>query len=136
MAKAAVAALNAWVVEGTLPAIANRLIVDESIPGLSRDQFGNALGGIRTPFVDAPLATLSGEGNSSDSFGFCNRLFGTTKLLDASTVGSRYADNERYLDEVIESADSAVAQGFLISEDAALIKDYASQVDIFDAQTY
>ena len=59
------------------------------------------------PFVDAPLAMLSGEGNSSDSFGFCNRLFGTTKRLDASTVGPRYVDNKRYLDEVIESVDRA-----------------------------
>lgn len=50
---------------------------------------------------------LSGEGNSSDSFGFCNRLFGTTKRLDASTVGPRYVDNKRYLDEVIQSVDRA-----------------------------
>ena len=107
-------------------------IVDESVPELSRDQFGNVLGGIRTPFVDAPLATLSGEGNSSDSFRFCNNLFGITTLLDASTISSRYADSESYLAEVIESTDRAVVEGFLLPADAELIKEYASQVDIFN----
>jgi hypothetical protein len=132
LVKAAISALNAWVVDGQPPATAERLVVDESIPAISRDQFGIALGGIRTPFVDAPLATLSGEGNSSDRVGFCNRLFGTTALLDANTIASRYADNESYLKEVTDSANQAVSQGFLLSEDAALIIDYAAQLDIFD----
>ena len=132
LVKAAIAALSAWVVEGTLPAIADRLVVDESIPALSRDDLGIALGGIRTSFVDAPLATLSGEGNSSESFGFCNRLFGTTKLLDASTIALLYADNEEYLNAVKASTNDAVANGFLVPEDASLIIEYAAQLDIFD----
>lgn len=132
LVKAAIAALSAWVVEGTLPAIADRLVVDEAIPALSRDDLGIALGGIRTSFVDAPLATLSGEGNSSESFDFCNRLFGTTKLLDANTIASLYADNEAYLNAVKASTNEAVASGFLLSEDASLIIEYAAQLDIFE----
>ena len=137
VAKAALSALNAWVVEGQEPAIADRLTVVESVPEQARDQFGNARGGIRTPFVDAPLATLSGEGNSGEGpiGGFCNRLFGTTKLLDASTLAARYADSDSYRAEVNESTDNAVADGFLLSEDAVLIKEYASQVEIFDTQS-
>jgi hypothetical protein len=136
IAKAALSALNAWVVAGQLPATADRLTVVASVPELARDQFGNALGGIRTPFVDAPLATLSGEGNSGEgSIGrFCNRLFGTTKLLGASTLAARYTDNDSYRAEVNDSADEAVAQGFLLSQDADLIKEYASQIDIFDTE--
>ena len=132
LVKAAIASLAAWVVEGTLPTIADRLVVDEAIPALSRDDLGIALGGIRTSFVDAPLATLSGEGNSSESFGFCNRLFGTTKLFDANTIASLYADNEAYLNAVTASTNDAVANGFLLAEDASLIIEYAAQLDIFD----
>ncbi|MGB1139800.1 MAG: alpha/beta hydrolase domain-containing protein, partial [Halioglobus sp.] len=129
--KAALVALNTWVVDGVPPVIADRITVNESIPEIVRDEFGNALGGIRTPFVDAPLATLSGEGNSSESFGFCNRLFGTTALLDANTIASRYADSAAYIAEVDASADSAVEEGFLLPADAELVKAYARQVDIF-----
>ena len=132
LVKAAIASLAAWVVEGTLPTIADRLVVDEAIPALARDDLGIALGGIRTSFVEAPLATLSGEGNSSESFGFCNRLFGTTKLFDANTIASLYADNEAYLNAVTASTNEAVANGFLLPDDASLIIEYAAQLDIFD----
>lgn len=131
LTKAALAALNAWVVDDVPPAMAERITVNELIPEIARDEFGNALGGIRTPFVDAPLATLSGEGNSSASFSFCNRLFGTTKLLDANTIASRYADSDAYVAEVDASADQAVEDGFLLPADAELVKAYARQVDIF-----
>ena len=87
-------------------------------------------GGIRTPYVDVPIATLSGEGQPREGAGFCF-LSGTTFLFDAATLGSLYADNAEYIEAVISSADDAVSKGFLIPEDAALIKTYAKNSDIF-----
>ena len=61
-------------------------------------------------------------------------MFGTTKLLDANTIAALYADSDDYSAQVNESTDKAVAEGYLLSDDAELIKEYASQVDIFDTQ--
>src|SRR5690606_40314497 len=64
---AAIHALDKWVRTGNPPATANQLqAIDFTLysPRLERDASGNALGGIRTPFVDVPLAVLSGAGHS------------------------------------------------------------------------
>jgi hypothetical protein len=131
LTNAAFAALNRWAVSGELPAKAERLTLEGSPVRLARDEYGIAFGGIRTAYVDAPMATLSGEGNSSESFGFCNRLFGTTKLFDAQTLAALYGDNSTYVSKVNASTDEAVSLGFLLPKDAALIKAYAAQSDIF-----
>src|SRR5690606_3505622 len=81
---AAVHALNDWVTTGTPPASAEILQATDFTlysPRYARDAQGNALGGIRTPFVDVPLAALSGTGNTGGE-GFC-LLFGTTEPLRA-----------------------------------------------------
>ena len=134
LTNAAFAALNRWAVSGELPAKAERLTLEGSPVRLARDAYGIALGGIRTSYVNAPMATLSGEGNSSESFGFCNRLFGTTKLFDAQTLAALYGDNSTYVSKVNVATDEAVALGFLLEKDAVLIKAYAAQSDVFGDQ--
>jgi hypothetical protein len=42
-----------------------------------------------------------------------------------------YADNAAYIGAVNDSADDAVAKGFLLTEDANLINTYAASSDIF-----
>mgnify|MGYP003632146583 CR=1 FL=1 len=130
VANAAIRALNTWLVDGTAPTMADRLEVAGSPAAFVLDNLGNVKGGIRTPYVDVPIATLSGEGQPREGAGFCF-LSGTTFLFDAATLGSLYADNAEYIEAVISSADDAVSKGFLIPEDAALIKTYAKNSDIF-----
>jgi hypothetical protein len=130
VANAAIRALNTWLVDGTPPATADRLDVAGTPPAFVLDDLGNVRGGVRTPYVDAPVAILSGEGQPRDGSGFCF-LSGTTYLFDASTLGSLYADNAAYIDAVNHSADDAVSKGFLIPEDAELIKTYVAGSDIF-----
>ncbi|HIO17521.1 MAG TPA: hypothetical protein EYN10_03565, partial [Gammaproteobacteria bacterium] len=89
---AAVHALNEWVRTGVPPATTDRLqATDFKLynPEFVRDDIGIARGGIRTPFVDAPLATLSGTGNAGDGGWFC-QLFGTTRPLDTKRLNSLY----------------------------------------------
>ena len=130
VANAAVRALNTWLVEGTPPEMADRFDVAGSPATFVLDELGNVKGGVRTPYVDAPIAILSGEGQPRDGAGFCF-LSGTTVLFDASTLGSLYADNAAYIQAVNSTTDDAVDKGFLIPEDAALIKTYAAGSDIF-----
>lgn len=119
---AALDALVTWVEEGKAPPSAPRLAVNDSGTALQLDEFGNALGGIRTPHVDAPAARLSGSGQPPGSFCY---LFGTTELFDASTMASLYVDRNGYVQAVSMAADEAVVDGFLLQPDAERIKEAA-----------
>ena len=119
---AAVRALDTWVRDGTLPPAAERLQVDDSQSAFERDSLGIARGGIRTPWVDAPAATLSGEGQSGDRLCF---LFGTTELFDADHMASLYVDQAGYVAAVEQALEAAIAKGFLLPEDAARIRAVA-----------
>ena len=126
LAKAAVAALDEWVRNGNAAPMAPRLQVNADGTGFELDAQGNALGGIRTPYVDAPVAVLSGLGQGE---GFCD-LFGTTTLFDEATLAALYPDREAYIAAIDEATDAAVAAGFLVPADADLIKSRARTSDV------
>jgi hypothetical protein len=130
---AAVAALDNWIRNGVAPAYADRLQLSGNPAVINRDSIGNALGGIRTPYVAAPIATLSGEGNSysgtgtnSASLNTLCALFGTTHLLSSTQLMSLYPNHATFVAAVNNSADSAVLKGFLLKPDADLIKAWAA----------
>jgi len=125
---AAIAALNKWVVRGTSPPVAPLLqVVDGTPPVISRDAHGNALGGIRTPAVDVPIAVLSGIGQTGSAF--CS-LFGTTVLFDDATVAALYPKHSAYVSAVSKAANAAAKAGFLVKADAKLIKAAAKASDV------
>lgn len=128
---AAFAALNNWVATGTPPPSAPRLNIAGDPAAFVSDAYGNTLGGIRTPYVDAPVAKLLGNGqsgsindisNTGQSFCF---LFGTTTMFDSATLHSLYPNHASYVAAVNSASDSALAQGYLLELDAALIKEAA-----------
>jgi len=125
--KAALAGLEQWVRSGEPPASAPRLEVEGDPLRIARDALGIARGGIRTHYVDAPIATLSGEGQQGS--GFC-RLFGTTAPFDAARLAELYPTPDAFTMAVAESTDRAVADGFLLPEDAALITAWAESYAI------
>jgi len=127
---AAIAALDAWVRDGTPPPMADRIDVEGEPPMLSVDAHGNVTGGIRTPHTDVPTAVLSGTGQTPG--GFCG-LFGTTVAFDADKLASLYADRDDYATRVAAAADEAVAAGFLLESDADLIRRAAEMTTLFDA---
>jgi len=117
---AAFAALNKWVTKRKLPPQAPRLdVVAGSPPTITRDANGNALGGIRTPSVDVPIATLSGLGQTGTAF--CS-LFGTTVPFDNTTLAALYPKHSKYVSAVAKATNTAVKAGFLLGPDAKLIK--------------
>ena len=124
---AAIWALNRWVQKGTAPSHAPLLdVVAGTPPAITLDAHGNAVGGIRTPQVDAPIATLSGGGQSGV---FCN-LFGTTTPFDSTTLKALYPKHSTYVTAVKKSKNAAVKAGFLLKVDAAAISTAASKSSI------
>ncbi len=120
--QAAIRHLAAWVVDGTPPPSSPRIEVEGLDGGpdaeltIVRDDLGIAVGGIRTPPVDAPIRVLSGD-PSGEEEGFCF-LFGQTLPLEPELLVERYGDLAGYEAELRASADAAVEAGWLIREDA------------------
>jgi hypothetical protein len=123
--KAALHALERWVATGAPPARAPRLEVDGEEFVL--DEHGNVLGGIRTSYVDVPIATLSGLGQSGGGFCF---IFGTTDLFDEAQLDELYPDHETYVAAVEAATDRAVRSRFVLREDAELIVEAAERSDV------
>lgn len=124
--RAGVAALRAWVVDGEPPPEAPPLEVEGD--AVARDERGIALGGIRTPAVDAPVAVLTGEAPAGGSV-LCS-LFGETRPFDAATLAEAYPTHEDYVDAVTESAEAAVEAGFLLEGDAEAIVAAAREAPV------
>ncbi len=112
--RAAVAALRTWVVDGEPPPEAPPLEVEGE--AIARDERGIALGGIRTPAVDAPISVLTGDAPPGGSI-LCI-LFGQTHPFDDETLADLYPSHDDYVDAVTEAADAAVEAGFLLRADA------------------
>jgi hypothetical protein len=123
--RAAIAALDVWVAEGTAPPKAARLeTVGPESSAFARDADGNVLGGVRTPAVDAPVAALGGSGQSGAQF--CV-LFGTTVPLTPEQLTARYDDHQGFAAAWRRATRDAANAGFLVEEDAELLEAVGAQ---------
>jgi Alpha/beta hydrolase domain len=113
---AAMSWLDRWTRDGARPPAASRLQMRSG--QFVTDEAGNVLGGVRTPHVDAPVAALSGLGNSGGPVAF---LAGTTIPLDTDALRARYVTPAAYLEQFEEATARAVAAGFLLGADASEI---------------
>jgi hypothetical protein len=120
--------LARWAGGGRPPPRAPRInVAPGEPPTIERDEFGNALGGIRLPQLEVPTATLSGEPGGGP--GFCS-LFGYTAAFDAARLSSLYPTQGDYVAKFAKAADRAVQQGFLLPADAKEAKEAARRFTI------
>jgi hypothetical protein len=125
---AALERLARWVRTGRSPAPAPPLSVRPGrSPSIDLDPLGNAIGGIRTPQVDVPIAALSGVGQPLGSP--CTR-FGTTIAFDAATLTSLYPSHRSYVRAVDRAAKRAIRGGFVLAVDAKAIRRAAVESDV------
>ena len=113
--QAALEHLDRWVAGGPPPPPAPRLDLNEDRSGFRTDGQGIATGGIRTPWVDVPIATLSGLGQTGEAFAI---LFGKTEPFDRATLATHYPGGPaEYLERFAASLDAAIARGFILPGD-------------------
>jgi hypothetical protein len=117
----ALAQLNRWVRIGVPASRAPRITVTDSsgTPAIARDADGNALGGIRTPALQAPISTMSGTGNSGPNLQCL--LEGTSAPFTPAQLSARYPDHGAYVAAVGAAALRDVGTGFLLPVDAGQI---------------
>ncbi len=120
--------LDRWVSAGVLPPPAPRLQTTGVSPVVfATDAHGNVLGGVRTPAVDAPVATLSGLGQSGNQFCF---LFGTTRPFTPPQLGALYPSHGRFVAASARATISATLAGFLVPADAQEIVLAAARSEV------
>lgn len=125
VAKAALRALDTWVRTGEAPPSAEPIeIVDGEIV---RDDDGIALGGIRTPLVDVPLAVYTSE--TAEGVDVACLLFGSTQPLPEPDAAIRYGSQEEYMAAFEASLDEAIAAGFVLEDDREALLARAGSID-------
>jgi hypothetical protein len=117
VATAAMSALLRWVEKGTHPPVGDRIETTGDGTTVTRDEDGLALGGIRTPSVDAPVSELTGA--SAPGAPVLCALFGKSTPFDTATLQQRYGTKEGYLQAFDTALDAAVAKGFVRKADRA-----------------
>jgi hypothetical protein len=104
--------LDLWVRTGTPPPKAEPILVVDGQPVL--DRFGNVIGGIRSPFLEAPMSTWVGNSTGPS---FC-RIAGHERPFDGPQRRSLYRSPDEYVRAVTASVSRLVVEGFLVKEDA------------------
>lgn len=123
--QAALDALNRWVKSGKAPPAADRLKVTEA-KAFQLDANGNALGGIRSPWVDVPTAKLSGLGQTAPGL---LALFGSTQTFPASRLNELYPGGRKeYLARFGVALRKAIGSGFILERDRQEIEALAAQI--------
>jgi hypothetical protein len=100
--------LDAWVKTG-MPAPAAPRAEFDALGLPRRDAHGNALGGLRLPPLDVPVATYAAT--------TCG-LFGSTVAFDPVTLAQLYPSHDDYVTKMRAATDQTVAAGFLLPHDA------------------
>ncbi|HEX4017288.1 MAG TPA: alpha/beta hydrolase domain-containing protein [Frankiaceae bacterium] len=122
--RAAISSLEKWVRTGTAPASAPRL--DHDGPVLKRDALGNAIGGVRTPPVEVPVAVQSGEA-APGSKALCT-LFGSSRAFSAARLKALYGTKVQYLQRFDAATRQAVSAGYVLPADVAALQAQAQNV--------
>ncbi|CAM4257744.1 hypothetical protein MB901379_00335 [Mycobacterium basiliense] len=118
--QAALAALNTWVRTGKPPPSVSPIAMQETDPPQPLlDANGLARGGVRTPWVDVPVARTSGIGSQESIMA---AIFGSGEPFDLATVQRLYPGGlEQYLEHFAVALDRAIHGGFILPADRSEI---------------
>jgi len=126
---AAFANLTRWIAGGVPPPKAERIkIINPGTPqaSIAVDQYGNAIGGVRTPYLDVPVATYY---TTSKGETFCPELAHTVPF-DWGRLNRIYGTPENYRAKVAQSVDRLVRERWLTESDGRRIKAESGSVPV------
>jgi hypothetical protein len=113
--------LDQWVRNGAAPPHGDRIAVKNAgTPNVSvaTDAHGNAIGGIRNPYVDTPAARfvekMKGEGA-------CNQI-GYWIPFSFRKMEALYGNHQKYEEKVLAGVDKLVQERWLLKDDAEKLK--------------
>ncbi|MGB8706986.1 MAG: alpha/beta hydrolase domain-containing protein [Dehalococcoidia bacterium] len=128
-----------WIRSGTPPP-PGAIITTASGSGIIvRDAFGNAQGGVRTPYVDVPIKRyfpMSAACPSCTPASLCGGcsawcvILGNVAPLPPATLESLYGDHDGYVDKFNESTQKLFKNGWVTKEDRQIMKLTAAKSDV------
>ena len=127
---AAIRGLVTWIREGKAPISIPKISMTERAENpIDRDEFGNAIGGIRVPELEAPIASYRGE--RTGGLGNPNWLSGETKPFDESLLNKLYPREKDRAKRWNQAVDKLVKQGLVLPEDEQSLRARGSLSDPF-----
>jgi hypothetical protein len=126
--------LNQWVTNGTSPPIGQPLQIASISPfAYAKDANGNTIGGVRSPQVDAPIATLAGIGNTPANGAlislFCG-LFGSTVPYTPAHLSALYKNHGQFVSAWSRDIQKLVNGGILLPTDGVELQNAAAMSQI------
>jgi hypothetical protein len=118
-----------WLKRDTPPPSAPPIEVEEdSSITILRDEFGNALGGIRLPHFEVPTATNTGVNNGPEG-SFCY-LHGSYVPFDDELIRELYRNHGAYVSKFNHSVKKNLKAGYILKQDAKEMRVDAAHSDI------
>jgi hypothetical protein len=113
-----------WVRKGVPAPHAGPVKVENGKPVL--DEFGNLVGGVRSPFLEVPTAEWSGA-STGESFCF---IAGHEKPFDAARLKQLYPDHKTYERKVSASVNKLMKERWITREDAEELIEQARKAPV------
>jgi len=131
----ALANLERWVRDGKSPPNAKRIAMSKpgdpsAVPLV--DEFGNVKGGVRSPYVDVPVATYYGTSTATgtDSTPPTCPITGHIVPFDHGRLARLYPTHADYTRRVDADVDRLVSEGWITRADGQRIKDQTDRAAI------
>ncbi len=129
VADSAIRHVRRWVEEGRPAPRQPRIEIDDDPrPSVRRDEHGNALGGIRLPELEAPVAEYRGMGAGTGTG--LPALYGASRRFSDEVLRSMYPDRRVFEDRWRGAVERLVATGALRPEDAPGMIERMHQVEL------
>ena len=126
-----------WVDKGKIPPSADRIIVEDG--AIVLDQFGNAKGGVRNPYVDVPVAQYgvpnaatgsraNAQINGQQPASFYCSIAGFEIPMKPKDVAQRYLTVNSYRKQVNQSLKDLIKEGWFLSLYSKQVESDAMQI--------
>ncbi|MEY8370387.1 alpha/beta hydrolase domain-containing protein [Aerococcaceae bacterium 50-4] len=121
--------LHNWVTKGIV-APDNLMIERDQSNTPKKDRFGNGIGGLRSPYIDVPIATYypNAIANPDEVNQAVGNVNGSMEFFDKDVLYELYADKNKYISKFKDCVQQNLKDGWLLENDAKRMVQWA--VDI------
>jgi hypothetical protein len=109
-----------WITKGTVPPRAAPIEIANG--EIVRDEYGNAKGGVRTPYVDVPRVRYTASAPTEDPKNIVRRMIGLQEPIQTDKLHRLYKSRADYLKRFDHEIDRLVSEHWLLSHDGEQLK--------------
>lgn len=122
-----------WVVRGIPAPHAERIALEADGRTVARDAFGNAVGGVRSSYVDVPIASYAAISTNDPAVNQpdarCD-FIGYQLRFSEDELRRLYGDHGGYVSRIARRLEELVAQSWIRADDARTLLIEAAQADV------